>query len=109
MRGHGLYAANRFCREQTSLFMIHSLIGAHRLLTYVLGGFLLVLSGYGQARLFPDSPVGACTSWLIAVLWFAFGLAGVKSLGSAGPVVGLLVLTAGLILICRYYLHRRPR
>lgn len=88
--------------------MIHDLMNAHKFLTYAVGGLLLLLSGYGQARFFPDSPIGACSSWTIAVLWLAFGLSTISYLGSAAPVLSVVVLISGLVWIARYYLRHRP-
>ena len=88
--------------------MVQSFFAAHRFLAYLAGAGFFALSGYGLARLDPKNPVGACTSWAMALLWLAFDLATTRSLLPVGPVLGLGVLVGGVAWMARYYeRHRR--
>jgi hypothetical protein len=83
--------------------MVNYLFSAHPFLAYTVGACFLLLSGYGQARLFHDNPIGACSSWFLAALWSAFGLATIKFLWPLGPFLALVVFVGSLIWIVRYY------
>jgi len=88
--------------------MIHDFIDAHRLLTYFAGAGIFALSGCGLARVFPRNHLSALSSWFMALLYFAFGLASVRSLSPLGPALAVAALAGGFAWMARYYRrHRR--
>ena len=84
--------------------MIHNFFTAHRFLAYTGVGGFFALSGYGFARVSPDDPLMAISSWIFALFYFAFALA---TTGSEGAVLGFAALVAGVIWMARYYERHR--
>jgi len=89
--------------------MIDHFIATHRLLTYVAGACFFALSGYGWARVSPERPLAAISSWGMALFWLAFGLATTRSVLPVGPVLALVVLIAGVVLLARFYDSHEPK
>jgi hypothetical protein len=88
--------------------VIDNFISAHRFLAYLAGASFFALSGYGFARLSPKDPSLAIGSWIMALLWFAFGLATTRALLPVGPILALAVLVGGGIWMAQYYKSHRP-
>lgn len=89
--------------------MIDHFIAAHRFWAYAAGAGFFALSGYGFSRLSPERPQAAIGSWVLALLYVAFGLATTRSLLPVGPVMGLAVLVGGGVWMARYYQRHRSR
>lgn len=86
--------------------MLGHFIGTHRFLGYTGVACFLALSGYGLSRLARNAPLMAVSSWALAVLYLAFGLA---ALGSGGPVLALAAVVIGAAWLTRYYGKHRHR
>ncbi len=87
--------------------MISHFISVHRFLAYAGLGGLFVLSGYGFARLCPKDPLMAIGSWILALLYLAFGLATIRFLRPVGPILALALLVGGVAWMARYYERHR--
>lgn len=87
--------------------MFHHFITFHRFWAYATAAFVFAVGGYFESRAFPRDPLMPITTWVFAVLWFAFDLATTRSLLPVGPVLGLAVLIGGFAWMARYYRRHR--